>query len=432
MRDNLVFTFVLLIFSVFFDFSNVRAQNGIFITGAVEGSGLGKHYTFQSQGNILSKNWIGSKTKNDFDVLYNPEVELHYHFMNHFGVSLGARFTDKAIVIHDNAYMHSHGINGVDYSEANHGGMRADSGNFNPNAWYFSPNLAVKYIFGKRDFTSVPYVSFGVAYNTLWRKETTMIGAFTDPSSGEELALNVDFKPAVFSQFLEVGWLLYPDYILTLDGPKTEPNQTTRGAQLSVSLRYTFMGNFLNANYTNTKSNMIQYSDRVAAKGNYFGVVFKAGGSIFGNAIDKGYQRKFDKEQEPKQLQKTEPRLLSDSLSEPQEVEGRDIQVRQEIEVKSNLVTISVRDHLKYDKDIISLNLNDEWILQDYTLQLKEKVLVPTNVNTLNYLILYAISEGTEKPCTVAIVIDDGVSKQEVILNSTLDNCEALRIKVKK
>ncbi len=110
-------------------------------------------------------------------------------------------------------------------------------------------------------------------------------------------------------------------------------------------------------------------------------------------------------------------------------LQGRTIDLQQSLEVSSVELELKVWDDRELDDDIISLNLNGEWILQQHkvdrrplTLQLK---LLP---NQENYLVLFAHNVGAIPPNTAAIsFIDKGKSKR-LLLKSDLQTCGTLRL----
>lgn len=110
----------------------------------------------------------------------------------------------------------------------------------------------------------------------------------------------------------------------------------------------------------------------------------------------------------------------------------RDYAVTNKIKVTSATVKIYIWDHQIEDGDRINLILNDQWILTDYTLKNKQYMLEVTLQPGTNNLILYALNLGKYKPNTAAIMIDDGTKKQEIVLESTLDESSALEIKFEK
>lgn len=99
------------------------------------------------------------------------------------------------------------------------------------------------------------------------------------------------------------------------------------------------------------------------------------------------------------------------------------------VKVKSPYITIEVYDHKKNDGDIISLNYNGDWILENHQID-KEKHTVDVQIgeesNGMNYLILYAHNLGSVPPNTAAVIIDDGHKRQRYVLNSDLKQSDIL------
>jgi hypothetical protein len=82
----------------------------------------------------------------------------------------------------------------------------------------------------------------------------------------------------------------------------------------------------------------------------------------------------------------------------------------------------------KIDGDIISLNYNGRWILRNFILKgvYYDLPLYVSEDSSKNYLLLYANNLGKEPPNTVAIVVDDGIEQQKVVLNSDLNQCDII------
>ncbi len=80
------------------------------------------------------------------------------------------------------------------------------------------------------------------------------------------------------------------------------------------------------------------------------------------------------------------------------------------------------------DGDSISLNINGEWILQEYSVvKTKLKIHVKINPNaTNNYLILYAHNLGEISPNTAAVQVLIGDKVYKLTLTSDLQKSGAL------
>ncbi|UCH15174.1 MAG: hypothetical protein JSV22_04200 [Bacteroidales bacterium] len=111
--------------------------------------------------------------------------------------------------------------------------------------------------------------------------------------------------------------------------------------------------------------------------------------------------------------------------------EGRKVTYIEELTFKNSEITIEYWDHLKIDGDIISLYLNGTPVVSKYLLK-RERELTEVKLKTdmPNDLFLYAHNEGMNPPNTVAIRISDGITDQNFILESDLNSCEAVLIKV--
>jgi len=111
----------------------------------------------------------------------------------------------------------------------------------------------------------------------------------------------------------------------------------------------------------------------------------------------------------------------------PVTVRERPVEKQGTFYVKSQEIEIEIWDNSVYDHDVISLNINGDWILENYEVT-KEKKIVKIKVkpNTNNYLILYAINLGEISPNTAAVglLIDGKV--QRLTISSDLQKCGAL------
>jgi hypothetical protein len=96
--------------------------------------------------------------------------------------------------------------------------------------------------------------------------------------------------------------------------------------------------------------------------------------------------------------------------------------------VNSNQITLNVWDNNKVDGDIISLKLNDNWVLTNSLLK-KEKHAIPISLKKReNELLLFAENLGSIPPNTAAVSIDDGTELRIFILNSDLGKSEMIKI----
>jgi hypothetical protein len=114
----------------------------------------------------------------------------------------------------------------------------------------------------------------------------------------------------------------------------------------------------------------------------------------------------------------------------PSRLRNRRIKTQVQITVSSPEVSLYVWDHAAQDRDTISINLNGEWILEEYGLQNRKLKLSSQLRRGDNYIMLYAHNLGTTPPNTASITVDDGQRQQTLQLRSTLRNCGMLRVRV--
>ena len=112
----------------------------------------------------------------------------------------------------------------------------------------------------------------------------------------------------------------------------------------------------------------------------------------------------------------------------PVTIKDRTVELQTTITVSSSEFDIEIWDRSVVDGDSISLNLNGEWILQEYSV-VKEKLKLHVKINpnaTNNYLILYAHNLGEISPNTAAVqVLIDG-KEYKLTLTSDLKKSGAL------
>ncbi len=444
-RYQKVFLFLL---STAVFFNNSFGQRGFFIMGGLEMAGGCKKYDFQQRGNKLDRKWettnisipANDHDADDYDTTIthnhnsntriNPEISFNYFFFRHFGLSLGLKLMDETIVLHDKDFVDRINNNKVYCSSKlnNSGGTRTDLGNFSIKEWYVNPSISGYYVFNDPSTASGPFISFGIGFNNFISPSTSVTSNFYYKPFNENLKLQAHFKQSFTSQYLEVGYLILPDNIT--DPEKPGLKMVAREPAISISLRYSFIGNFVSADYTDTKNGKTQYTDRLTANGSYFAFVLKFGGGIFQNAVDRTYANTYARRAAKTIVQKADTVKLKPSgeFFIPKKARGRKIAYNRTIKVKGKNITISVWDHGRYDEDVISIDVNGNWILENDTLTLEKTSVHADLRDGINYLLFFAVSEGTEKPCTLSVLIDDGYTKQTFIINSTINTSEAIMI----
>lgn len=109
----------------------------------------------------------------------------------------------------------------------------------------------------------------------------------------------------------------------------------------------------------------------------------------------------------------------------------RNVTYNQTIEVFSKNIEIVIKDPQQLDGDIISLNLNGNWIIKGFELSKSRTKLIVPLVRNENYLILHAENVGTISPNTAEIEVRDGNNIHKVVLNSEMGKSEGILLKVR-
>jgi hypothetical protein len=105
----------------------------------------------------------------------------------------------------------------------------------------------------------------------------------------------------------------------------------------------------------------------------------------------------------------------------PDTYDGRDVNILGTIYVSSKNVTFYVWDSGSIDGDIVSLIVNGNTVLDEYTLTGSEySVDVSLSNSGYNYVMLYAHNEGDIPPNTCALDIDDGYDRQSLTMSADL------------
>lgn len=116
----------------------------------------------------------------------------------------------------------------------------------------------------------------------------------------------------------------------------------------------------------------------------------------------------------------------------PLHLTDRDVVLKDTVDVTNTAITISLWDDGQIDNDVISIKLNDEWIVK-YLEAKQEKIKFKYFLSKPeNYIIIRADNIGEIPPNTTAINIDDGKNAQTIVLNSDLGMSEAIRINLNK
>ena len=116
-----------------------------------------------------------------------------------------------------------------------------------------------------------------------------------------------------------------------------------------------------------------------------------------------------------------------------QKFDEREIIYSKVLEVDHSTLKVSLWDHGRKDGDLVSIYLNGEAVIYKHSLTHKKKVFdIQLDPSIPNDLFLYAHNLGRFPPNTVAIEIVDGNKAENIVLNSDLQSCEAVVIKVRE
>ena len=107
-------------------------------------------------------------------------------------------------------------------------------------------------------------------------------------------------------------------------------------------------------------------------------------------------------------------------VQETSKFEKRDEDVQNTVRIRSKNIKLSFWDDQKIDGDIISVNVNGEWVVEQLELA-QQPMVIDINLNGADdSLIIYAHNEGSISPNTVALSIFDGHIERRMTLKSDL------------
>lgn len=112
----------------------------------------------------------------------------------------------------------------------------------------------------------------------------------------------------------------------------------------------------------------------------------------------------------------------------PNNIKGRDIKKGSIITVNQPSCELRVFDHLQEDGDVISVNFNNEWLIEDAPLKKQAIVKTLQLKEGKNFIALHALNLGTISPNTAAFnLVFDGFVKKQVLF-SDLEQTDILYI----
>lgn len=118
----------------------------------------------------------------------------------------------------------------------------------------------------------------------------------------------------------------------------------------------------------------------------------------------------------------------------PQTLGEREVVIKQnKIVVSPGTITIEIYDHQLQDGDIVSLNYNGHWILENYPLRRRPKKLtLPLKATNDNYLILHAVNMGNEPPNTATLSYIYNGERKSIVMESNMNESEMIQINIKE
>lgn len=168
----------------------------------------------------------------------------------------------------------------------------------------------------------------------------------------------------------------------------------------------------------------------------------------YGNGYVSAYNQKVDKESNlllfeiphfyqvvypSKWLEDVPLASMDPSIVElPERLKNRKVSVNERvILVDSEVVELEIFDHQMIDGDIVSVNFNGDWILENFQLKGKPYPLkVKLNKLGKNYILLHAINLGRKPPNTMALRYKFQGENKTVVLTSNLDQSEIIEIRL--
>ena len=118
----------------------------------------------------------------------------------------------------------------------------------------------------------------------------------------------------------------------------------------------------------------------------------------------------------------------------PSRLDNRDVVIKQKnMVVEGESITIEVYDHQLADGDIISLNYNGHWILENFQLRRRaRKMTLPLKPTNDNYLILHAVNLGNKPPNTATLSYIYKGEKKRIVMESNMNESEMIQINIEE
>lgn len=359
-------------------------QQQLFVDGQIDYGYLNR--SFLNNGSVLKSRKLGSEL--------NLRTSLSYRVFNRIQIAAGISLNRQSLPFRDD-----------DFTSRNEGfevEMRSLT-------WYTSYFASLKYSQKLRPNTYL-YGKVGYEHNLIK----------TDSKSAQDVYVANFETVDLVSSYADVTQSVVPEIGLEFF--------THNGNMFGVGFKYTHMLDpMMNASYVVTQGGTVIATDEVTVSGSNIALGFHYHYKLWGKA---------KKERIPKIKKPTKTEVVPTTPAEEKvvpisdnSVNDRAYVITHKVKVVSPTITVSVWDHQIEDGDIISLLLNDKWVIQNYKLTKKKKIFTLQLNEGNNSFILYAQNLGKYSPNTAAIIVDDGVKEHKIVLESNLKESGALEIK---
>jgi hypothetical protein len=131
---------------------------------------------------------------------------------------------------------------------------------------------------------------------------------------------------------------------------------------------------------------------------------------------------------EPEADEDDTPWVEDEPENEELEYHEREVDFAKQLKVRSREIKLEVYDKTTPDGDVVSIQLNGEWLLKNHEVSKKREMLSATLKQGENILIIHADSEGKIPPNSAAVTLIDGTRKYHFTISSTVHKSGAVRL----
>ena len=365
----------------------VKAQHDFYV-GAQTDFGTVSSPSFNIDNSLLKKKNISPHI--------GGLLSLHYRFYDMFAIEAGIGQHWNNTRLRDPSF------------ESQYDGFSVKFNNKNYHwNYYLALSSMVRIGFSK----TYIYGKVGYSFNQYGEESITKTKEFLIPSKG------IDQVFSTTTNYQKSNYSIIPE--LGVQQKITNRNLISAGIKVNMGQSNAMQGVYtITDNVTNTT-----IQDNIRSEGNYVSINFRYDMLLY--HIPK-------KEKAKREKKKIDEVPVVKTKKDPSaKVEDRKLNVTHKIKVHAPKVTVYVWDHQSVDGDIISVNLNGEWVLKEYTLE-KEKHSFEVELKEgKNIFVLHALNLGEFKPNTAAIMVMDGYKVEQIILESNLNESGTLEINYK-